>query len=53
MLNIRWIKNEAGRLVATWTPCASDELVAPLKFVPAHGRYEFHLSACHRLRKAA
>ncbi len=53
MLNIRWIKNEAGRLVATWTPCASDEHVAPLKLAPAYGKSGFHLSACHSLRKAA
>ncbi len=53
MVNIRWIKNEAGHLAATCTPCASDKLVRPMKLAPDYGKSGFLTGVCRNLRKAA
>jgi hypothetical protein len=57
MLSIRWFKNDAGRLVATWIDRGHDNPVIPLgpprSFFPAPPGYGVHSAAYLDLRKVA
>lgn len=57
MLNNRWIKNEAGCLLAVWAPREPGKPVVPLgtdsAISPARSHSGFHRADCRCLRKAA
>jgi len=55
MLSIRWIKDEAGRLLAIWAPREPDKPAVPLRTAPSFppARSRFHSVDWRSLRNAA